>query len=109
MSVAAGRYQLANAFKSFKQEWEGTENVRREGEIAGEEQSRQRAVEQRYAAEKKRVENEHASAQAGALSHAEHVRQRLQDAHQKRGADIERDHALSAEKHLHEYSTAKDK
>ncbi len=30
MSVAAGRYQLANAFKSFKQEWEGTENVWRD-------------------------------------------------------------------------------
>jgi hypothetical protein len=30
MSVAAGRYQLANAFKSFKQEWESTENVWRD-------------------------------------------------------------------------------
>ncbi len=30
MSVAAGRYQLANAFKSFKQEWDGTENVWRD-------------------------------------------------------------------------------
>jgi hypothetical protein len=30
MSVASGRYQLANAFKSFKQEWEGTENVWRD-------------------------------------------------------------------------------
>ena len=38
--------------------------AQREGEIAGEEQSRQRAAEQHYADEKKRVENEHASAQA---------------------------------------------
>ncbi len=30
MSVAAGRYQLANAFKSFKQEWDATENVWRD-------------------------------------------------------------------------------
>jgi hypothetical protein len=30
MSVAAGRYQLANAFKSFKVEWEGTQNAWRD-------------------------------------------------------------------------------
>ena len=30
MSLAAGRYQLANAFKSLKQEWTGTENVWRD-------------------------------------------------------------------------------
>lgn len=30
MSVAAGRFQLANAFKAFKQEWEGTSNVWRD-------------------------------------------------------------------------------
>ena len=30
MSLATGRYQLANAFKALKQEWEGTENVWRD-------------------------------------------------------------------------------
>jgi hypothetical protein len=30
MSLAAGRYQLANAFKALKQEWEATENVWRD-------------------------------------------------------------------------------
>jgi hypothetical protein len=30
MSMAAGRYQLTNAFKSLKQEWETTENVWRD-------------------------------------------------------------------------------
>ena len=30
MSLAAGRYQLANAFKSLKLEWESTENVWRD-------------------------------------------------------------------------------
>ena len=30
MSIASGRYQLANAFKSLKQEWEATENVWRD-------------------------------------------------------------------------------
>ncbi len=30
MSVAAGRYQLANAFKSLKQEWEATDNAWRD-------------------------------------------------------------------------------
>jgi hypothetical protein len=30
MSLSAGRYQLANAFKSLKQEWEATENVWRD-------------------------------------------------------------------------------
>ncbi len=30
MSLAAGRYQLANAFKSLKHEWEATENVWRD-------------------------------------------------------------------------------
>lgn len=30
MSLSAGRYQLSNAFKALKQEWEGTENVWRD-------------------------------------------------------------------------------
>jgi hypothetical protein len=30
MSLSAGRYQLANAFKILKQEWESTENVWRD-------------------------------------------------------------------------------
>ena len=30
MSLSAGRYQLANAFKSLKQEWEATENIWRD-------------------------------------------------------------------------------
>ena len=30
MSLSAGRYQLANAFKSLKQEWDATENVWRD-------------------------------------------------------------------------------
>lgn len=30
MSLSAGRYQLANAFKSLKQEWESTEGVWRD-------------------------------------------------------------------------------
>jgi len=30
MSLAAGRYQLANAYKSLKHEWEATENVWRD-------------------------------------------------------------------------------
>jgi predicted negative regulator of RcsB-dependent stress response len=30
MSLSTGRYQLANAFKALKQEWEGTENVWRD-------------------------------------------------------------------------------
>jgi hypothetical protein len=30
MSVSAGRYQLANAFKSLKAEWEATDNVWRD-------------------------------------------------------------------------------
>lgn len=30
MSLSAGRYQLSNAFKSLRQEWEGTENVWRD-------------------------------------------------------------------------------
>jgi len=30
MSLSSGRYQLANAFKSLKQEWEATENVWRD-------------------------------------------------------------------------------
>jgi hypothetical protein len=30
MSLSAGRYQLANAFKIVKQEWEATENVWRD-------------------------------------------------------------------------------
>ncbi len=93
------------ALRAFRQAI--ADRARRETEIAGEEQSRQRLLEEHYADEKKRVESEHASAQAGALSRAEHGRQRLQDAHQKRAADIERDHAAVAEKHLHEYNAAK--
>ena len=30
MSLSAGRYQLANAFKAIKQEWEATESVWRD-------------------------------------------------------------------------------
>ena len=30
MSLSAGRYQLTNAFKALKQEWEGTENIWRD-------------------------------------------------------------------------------
>ncbi|MBM3994592.1 MAG: hypothetical protein FJ303_10635 [Planctomycetes bacterium] len=30
MSLAAGRYQIANAHKALKQEWEATENVWRD-------------------------------------------------------------------------------
>ena len=30
MSLSAGRYQLSNAYKLLKQEWEGTENVWRD-------------------------------------------------------------------------------
>ncbi len=30
MSLSAGRYQLANAFKSLKQEWESTEGIWRD-------------------------------------------------------------------------------
>ncbi|MSU78015.1 MAG: hypothetical protein EXS16_07955 [Gemmataceae bacterium] len=30
MSLSAGRYQLANAFKSLKQEWDSTEGVWRD-------------------------------------------------------------------------------
>ena len=30
MSLSAGRYQLSNAFKSLKSEWESTENVWRD-------------------------------------------------------------------------------
>lgn len=30
MSLSAGRYQLTNAFKVLKQEWEGTENIWRD-------------------------------------------------------------------------------
>ena len=30
MSLAGGRYQLANAFKSLKLEWDGTENIWRD-------------------------------------------------------------------------------
>jgi hypothetical protein len=30
MSLATGRYQLSNAFKALKQEWEGTETVWRD-------------------------------------------------------------------------------
>ncbi len=30
MSLAAGRYQLANAFKALRQEWDSTENVWRD-------------------------------------------------------------------------------
>ncbi len=30
MSLSGGRYQLANAFKSLKQEWESTEGVWRD-------------------------------------------------------------------------------
>ncbi len=30
MSLAAGRYQLANAFKSLKEEWEATEEIWRD-------------------------------------------------------------------------------
>jgi hypothetical protein len=30
MSLSSGRYQLANAFKSLKQEWESTANVWRD-------------------------------------------------------------------------------
>jgi hypothetical protein len=30
MSLATGRYQLGNAFKALKQEWESTENVWRD-------------------------------------------------------------------------------
>ena len=30
MSLSTGRYQLANAFKTLKQEWEGTENIWRD-------------------------------------------------------------------------------
>jgi hypothetical protein len=30
MSLSSGRYQLANAFKSLKQEWEATEEIWRD-------------------------------------------------------------------------------
>jgi hypothetical protein len=30
MSLSSGRYQLANAFKTLKQEWEATENIWRD-------------------------------------------------------------------------------
>lgn len=30
LSLSTGRYQLSNAFKSLKSEWEGTENVWRD-------------------------------------------------------------------------------
>ena len=30
MSLSTGRYQLANAFKTLKQEWEATENIWRD-------------------------------------------------------------------------------
>ena len=95
------------ALRAFRQAVSA--RAQREAEIAAEELGRQRGAEQHYAAEKKRVENEHAGAQAGTLSRAEHARQRLQAQHQKRAADTERDYGLAREKQMHEYNTTKNK
>src|SRR5262249_5149193 len=99
--------QQRQALRAFRQAI--ADRAQREGDIVGEEQSRQRGTEDHHAAEKKRVEGQHAAGQAGALSHADHARQRLHDLHQKRLGDIEREHGLAREKHLGEYNATKDK
>ncbi|HZZ78812.1 MAG TPA: FtsK/SpoIIIE domain-containing protein, partial [Gemmataceae bacterium] len=86
-----------------------SDRARREADIAGEEQARQRDTEAHFAREKDRVEVQHANAQAGASSHAEHARQRLREQQQKRLADIEREHGLARDQYIADYNATKNK
>src|SRR5262249_5231560 len=72
-------------------------------------QSRTRAVEQHHAADKKRVDSEHAGAQAEAVTQVEQSRDKLQDVHAERRAQIEREYQQTKERVLRDYGDAKNK
>src|SRR5204862_672142 len=77
--------------------------AQREREIAEGAQTRQIGQEEHYAAEKQRVEDEHAGAQAQALTRSEHTRKLMQDRHAEANAQIEREYHEAKAKHTRDY------
>ncbi len=72
-------------------------------------ESRTQAAEQRHGAEKKRLENEYAGAQAEAVTHAEQSRRRMQELHDERRAQIEREYKQAKDKLEQDYYQTKTK
>jgi DNA segregation ATPase FtsK/SpoIIIE, S-DNA-T family len=79
----------------------------REREVADGAQSRQRSTEQRYAAEKARVDGEFAGAQADALTRAEQARQGMQERQDREREKLESEHRKGKEKLQEDYLTEK--
>src|ERR1700722_13879231 len=66
-------------------------------------ESRTPTAEECHIAEKKRVENEYAVAQAEAVTHAEQSRRRMQALHDEQRAQIEREHKQAKDKIEQDY------
>ena len=83
--------------------------AQRERAVADGEKSRAQATEQHHASEKNRVESEFAGAQAEALTHAEQTRRKLQELHEEKRAQIEREYRQMRDRILKEYEETKAK
>ena len=99
--------QQREALRAFRQAI--ASRAKREREVADGAQSRQHTTEQRYAAEKARVEGDFAGAQAGALTRAEHSRQLMQERQQRERDKLQREHRKGKDKLQEEYLDAKHK
>src|SRR6185369_16484304 len=76
--------------------------AQREREVVEGRQSRETAAEERYAAEKERVDNEYAAAQTNAVTGAEQTRRRLQTKHDEERRAMSKEYRHAKEKILKE-------
>ncbi len=97
--------QQRQALLSFRQAI--AERARRETEIANEEQSRTRTVEQHHTTRKQKADSVHAAAQSDALSRVEMNRRQTLERHEREREELQQEHEAAREAHLAEYREAK--
>ncbi len=98
--------QQRQALLAFRQAI--AQRARRETEIANEEQSRLRAVEQQQTSLKQKADSAHAAAQGDALARAEMTRKQTHDRHEQEREELRNEHDSERDGHLSAYTAAKD-